>query len=59
MNKSVNMDKSENMEKSENKVSELTDTELDSVVGGAKQKPDGSAAGNVAGKWNLAQGTGA
>jgi hypothetical protein len=34
---------------------ELTDDELDAVAGG-KQKPDGTAAGNVAAKWNVAQG---
>ena len=45
-----------NMNKSENKIRELTDTELNTVVGGSKQKPDGTAGGNVAAKWSLAQG---
>ena len=48
----------ENMNKSEDKIRELTDTELNTVVG-AKQKPDGTAAGNVAAKWSVAQGTAA
>ncbi len=39
-------------------VRELRDDELDLVSGG-KQKPDGTAAGNVAAKWNLAQGAAA
>jgi hypothetical protein len=30
-------------------------SELDAVAGG-KQKPDGTAAGNVAAKWSVAQG---
>ena len=34
---------------------EFTDAELD-VVSGGKQKPDGTAASNVAAKWSLAQG---
>jgi hypothetical protein len=36
----------------------LADSELDAVSGGTytKQKPDGSAAGNVAAKWSVAQG---
>jgi hypothetical protein len=37
----------------------LADSELDAVAGGwtyTKQKPDGTAAGNVAAKWSLAQG---
>jgi hypothetical protein len=38
---------------------ELRDDELDAVTGGTKQKPDGAAAGNVAAKWNLAQGAAA
>ena len=37
---------------------ELRDDELDAVSGG-KQKPDGTAAGNVAAKWNVAQGAAA
>jgi hypothetical protein len=42
--------------KLENRV--LADSELDAVSGGTytKQKPDGSAAGNVAAKWSVAQG---
>ena len=69
------------MNKLENEIRELTETELNTVVGGshagtnngtvilaeslqagwhsAKQKPDGSAAGNVAAKWNVAQGAAA
>lgn len=39
-------------------VRELKDDELDLVSGG-KQKPDGTAAGNVAAKWNVAQGAAA
>ena len=35
---------------------ELTKAELDAVVDGGKPKPEGSAAGNVAAKWNIAQG---
>jgi hypothetical protein len=38
---------------------ELRDDELDVVSGGSKQKPDGTAAGNVAAKWNVAQGAAA
>jgi hypothetical protein len=34
---------------------ELSEAELDAVSGG-KQKPDGTAAGKVAAKWNVAQG---
>jgi bacteriocin-like protein len=34
---------------------ELSEAELNAVSGG-KQKPDGSAAGNVAAKWSVAQG---
>ena len=56
MSKLENMKRSENMNKSENKVCELTDKELDTVAGGAKQKPDGSGVKNVAAKWNLTQG---
>jgi hypothetical protein len=33
----------------------LNEAELDAVAGG-KQKPDGTAAGNVAAKWSVAQG---
>jgi hypothetical protein len=40
---------------SDAEVRELKDDELDLVSGG-KQKPDGSAAGNVAAKWSVAQG---
>jgi bacteriocin-like protein len=41
---------------------ELNEAELNHVSGGGiewtytKQKPDGTAAGNVAAKWNVAQG---
>jgi len=35
---------------------ELGADELNIVCGGGKQKPDGTAAGNVAAKWSLAQG---
>ena len=37
----------------------LADSELDAVAGGGytKQKPDGTAAGNVAAKWSVAQGS--
>ena len=38
----------------------LADSELDAVAGGwtyTKQKPDGTAAGNVAAKWSVAQGS--
>jgi hypothetical protein len=37
---------------------EITADELNQVVGGTytKQKPDGTAAGNVAAKWSVAQG---
>jgi hypothetical protein len=38
---------------------ELKDHELELVSGGSKQKPDGTAAGNVAAKWSLAQGASA
>jgi hypothetical protein len=38
---------------------ELTTAQLDNVVGGTKSKPDGTAAGNVAAKWSLAQGAAA
>jgi hypothetical protein len=40
---------------------ELKDHELELVSGGyhTKQKPDGTAAGNVAAKWSLAQGAAA
>jgi bacteriocin-like protein len=34
---------------------ELTEDELNHVSGG-KQKPDGTAGGNVAAKWSVAQG---
>ena len=37
----------------------LADSALDAVAGDwtyTKQKPDGTAAGNVAAKWSLAQG---
>jgi|KBSMisStaDraftv2_1062788.scaffolds.fasta_scaffold1648426_2 hypothetical protein len=34
---------------------QLSEAELDAVAGG-KQKPDGTAAGNVAAKWSVAQG---
>ena len=54
----LNMRKLANMNKSEDEIRELTDTELNTVVG-AKQKPDGTAAGNVAAKWNVAQGAAA
>jgi hypothetical protein len=37
---------------------ELSDDQLDAVSGG-KQKPDGTAAGNVAAKWSVAQGAAA
>jgi len=39
----------------------LADSELEAVSGGTytKQKPDGSAAGNVAAKWSVAQGAAA
>jgi bacteriocin-like protein len=40
-------------------VHELTNNELDVVSGGGKQKSDGTAAGNVAAKWSLAQGAAA
>jgi hypothetical protein len=40
-------------------VYELTDDELNVVGGGGKQKSDGTAAGNVAAKWSLAQGAAA
>jgi hypothetical protein len=36
-------------------VRELKDDEVD-VVSGGNKKPDGTAAGNVAAKWSLAQG---
>jgi bacteriocin-like protein len=50
-----------------NQANELTEDELNHVSGGSlsygaiewtytKQKPDGTAAGNVAAKWSLAQG---
>jgi len=39
-------------------VCELGDHEFDIVSGGNK-KPDGTAAGNVAAKWSLAQGAAA
>jgi bacteriocin-like protein len=37
---------------------EITANELNQVVGGTytKQKPDGTAGGNVAAKWSIAQG---
>jgi len=38
-----------------NQANELTEDELNHVSGG-KQKPDGTAAGNVAAKWSVAQG---
>jgi hypothetical protein len=43
---------------------ELKDHDLDLVSGGgvwtyAKQKPDGTAGGNVAAKWSVAQGAAA
>jgi hypothetical protein len=38
--------------------SELRDEQLAAVYGG-KQKADGTAAGNVAAKWNVAQGAAA
>jgi bacteriocin-like protein len=41
--------------KSIEKTRELTEAELNQVSGG-KQKPDGTAAGNVAAKWSVAQG---
>ena len=47
------MSKSENMNKSENKIRELTETDLNTVVGGSTQIPTGKAAGNVSGGWNL------
>ena len=34
---------------------QLSEAKLDAVAGG-KQKPDGTAAGNVAAKWSVAQG---
>ena len=37
---------------------ELPEADLAKVAGG-KQKPDGTAAGNVAAKWNVAQGAAA
>ena len=53
--------------KSKERTRELTEAELNQVSGGSltygsiewtytKQKPDGSAAGNVAAKWSVAQG---
>ena len=44
------------------KTRELTEDELNHVSGGwtyTKQKPDGTAAGNVAAKWSVAQGAAA
>ena len=39
---------------------ELNEEQLVKVTGGyTRQKPDGTAAGNVAAKWNLAQGAAA
>jgi hypothetical protein len=39
------------------KQDELRDDQLNAVTGGyTKQKPDGTAAGNVAAKWSVAQG---
>jgi len=38
---------------------ELTPKDLSEVTGGSKQKPDGTAAGNVAAKWSVAQGSAA
>jgi len=39
---------------------ELPEADLAKVAGGyAKQKPDGTAGGNVAAKWNVAQGSAA
>jgi hypothetical protein len=36
---------------------ELNEEQLEKATGGyARQKPDGTAAGNVASKWSLAQG---
>ena len=45
-------------ENTEPKISkdELSEKELEKVSGGSKQKPDGTAAGNVAAKWSVAQG---
>jgi len=41
------------------KLRELAADELDIVCGGGKRKPDGTAGGNVAAKWSLAQGAAA
>jgi hypothetical protein len=39
---------------------ELNEEQLETVTGGyTRQKPDGTAAGNVAAKWSLAQGAAA
>jgi hypothetical protein len=38
---------------------ELKNHELELVSGGTKQRPDGTAGGNVAAKWSLTQGAAA
>ena len=58
----VEMTMSKNKDTS--KTRELTEDELNHVSGGnewtyTKQKPDGTSAGNVAAKWNVAQGAAA
>ena len=50
--------------KDTDKTRELTEHELKHVSGGiewtyTKQKPDGTSAGNVAAKWNVARGAAA
>ena len=47
-----------NAQASTQDTSELSDGQLAAVHGG-KRKPDGTAAGNVAAKWNVAQGAAA
>jgi len=64
------MEKIMSNNKDTEKTRELTEAELNHVSGGSltygaiewtytKQKPDGSAAGNVAAKWSVAQGAAA
>src|SRR5262245_49464464 len=64
------MEKIMSNNKDNEKTRELTEAELNHVSGGSltygaiewtytKQKPDGSAAGNVAAKWSVAQGAAA
>jgi bacteriocin-like protein len=58
------MEKSMSKNKDTGKTRELTEDELNHVSGGiewtyTKQKPDGTSAGNVAAKWNVAQGAAA